>query len=507
MYQVDADEVAHFAEGAFEITSQETGDLTPIVFTLGQRDVIRALHEHRRTIVLKGRQQYVSTACCAYAVVFALFNPGVKIAIVADVADKAEGLLAKCSAWANDNGIPLSTDNNKILVLWNGAELHALTANVKDVRSDEAKAGRSFSYGLIILSEFAFYTRDAALLASLTRSALAGAHIIIESTATPADNAFHAIWTHGPGWRHVFLGIEQHEAYQLDVTARDDQGKLVLDDATWAEMQAKYEFTSRSHAAYWWRMVQTDMAGDVHRGLREAPIKPEHAFAFAEGRWIFKCTEAAPLSVDFRKGAYSYAEGIPGGWRFYSVPDDSGVVVGIDTGGGVGADASAIAIVGRRLGNIIATWVSRNLVMPGFIDEAKAAVEKHRPAATHVEGNGMGKGVYQALALLPGSATVEHWSEEAEKPIRMALVKQAIESGQVVAGPELVFEVKHSEQKRPKSGRGSPVWDGPDDLLNALGFALVWRRDNPFREPKPKIDPRTHVDRSRIRSAKGRKVF
>jgi hypothetical protein len=496
VYQVDADEVLHFAEGIYDITNQETGELSPIAFTDGQREVLEALAEHRRTIVLKGRQQYVSTACCAYAMVFAQFNPGVKVAIVADLADKAEGLLAKCAAWANANGIPTrAPSHTKILTLWNGAEIHALTANVKDVKSDEAKAGRSFSYGLIILSEFAFYTRDAPLLASLTRSALAGAHIIIESTATPAENAFRKLWEHGPGWHHVFLGIEEHEAYQLD--------ENVIDDATWKHLEREYKFESRPHAAYWWRMVQTDMAGDIHRGLREAPILPEHAFAFAEGRWIFRYTERKPAREEL--GLFTFADSIPGGWRYYDEPDDSGVCIGIDTGGGVGADASAIAVVGWRHGNLIATWVSRNLVMPGFIDEAKRAARRFPTWGTHVEGNGMGKGVYQALSLIPDARTAEHWSEEAEKPIRMNLVKLAIESGQIVAGPELVFEAKHSEMLRPKRGRGSPLWEGPDDLLNALGFALVWRRDNPFREQRKPVNPRTHVDRSHVRS-KGRKA-
>jgi hypothetical protein len=487
MFQADPRTLAALAP-ALTILHQSTGALEPFVPTNPQRRVWAALWDHARVVVLKGRQVYISTAVVLYALAFAMVNPGVKVALVADIAEKAEGLLAKATAWARELGMETPTANTKRLVLWNGAELHAITANSADVGSGEVKAGRSFSYGLIILSEFAFYTRDSAILASLTRSALAGARIIIETTATPAENAFRSLWDGGPGWEHVFLSFEEHEAYQADPGS--------IDDATWADLQSKYEFTSRPHAAYWWRMVQTDMNGDVHRGLREAPVKPEHAFAFAEGRWIFRYDEAVPVSVD-------------GCWSHYEDTDESGVIIGVDTASGVGADASAIAVVGRARGNLVATWTSRTVKVPEFIDVVKAALARWRPMATLIEGNGIGKGVFQAVSATPGVRVFEHTTHDAEKPVRMNVVKLAIEAGEIVAGPELEHEVKHSMMLRPRRAGGGPLWDGPDDLLNALGFALVYRREHPWRAKVVELDPRKHVDRAAYRKARGRssKVF
>jgi hypothetical protein len=500
MRQINAARAATLAP-RLTIVHQVTGQIEPLRLNRSQRRVLRALQRHARVIVLKPRQAYISTVCCLYALLFAMANPGVKVALVADIREKAEGLLQKASSWAREMGVPTAASNTKRLVLWNGAELHAITANSADVGSAEVKAGRSFSYGLIILSEFAYYNRDAALLASLTRSALAGARIIIESTATPAENAFASIWKKGKGWHRVPIMFEEHEAYQLAATE--------IDDERFAELQALYGFTSRTHAAYWNRMVETDLNGDVYRGLREAPIKPEHAFSFAEGRWIFVHEETEPQRFEGRPGSpWTFADDIDGGWRIYDAVDDSGCIMSIDTASGVGADASAIAIIGRRRGNLIATFVARNVIVPDLIEIAKAAAERWKPYATVVEGNGIGKGVYQALGLVSVAHATEHTSQDPEKPLRMNLVKIAIESGQIAGGPELQFEVAHSEMLRPTRPKGAPVWDGPDDLLNAIGFALVFRNKHPWRESMRKINTHTHIDRRTIHMrARGAKVF
>ena len=481
MRSIDLDGLENLSKN-LTVVHQSTGELVNIELTEEQRTVLRAIDGHRRVIVLKGRQVFVSTACAMYAVMFAMVNPGVKVALVADIRDKAKGLLRKCSVWAKEAHLVIKVDNTEVLQLWNGAEIHSITANTPDAGSQEVKAGRSFSYGLIILSEFAFYNRDGALLASITRSALKGARIVIESTATPAENVYRRIWETGTGWHKVFLSFEQHDAYQLDAST--------IDDETWADLQAKYSFTSRPHAAYWWQMVQRDLSGDVHRGLREAPILPEHAFAFAEGRWIFRYDATEPTSTD-------------GDWSYYDAPDESGCVFGVDTASGVGSDASAIAVVGRARGNLIAAYRCDHITVPDFIAVATTAVRRWKPQATVVESNGIGAGVYQALSMVLEARAIEQKTHESEKPVRMNLVKLAIESGQIVAGPELEHEVKHSVMARPRRGKGSPLWDGPDDLLNALGFALVHRRDHPYHTTVPAKDPYKYVDRSAYRKKRG----
>ena len=85
---------------ACTILVQETASVGPWVLNAEQREVLQALCEHRRVIILKGRQVGISTVCCLYDLAFAIAHPGVNVAVVADTEDKSIGLLAKIKSWA-----------------------------------------------------------------------------------------------------------------------------------------------------------------------------------------------------------------------------------------------------------------------------------------------------------------------------------------------------------------------------------------------------------------------
>jgi len=475
------------------VLHQEKAEYLPLVLNAEQRIVLDALLRSDRVIVLKGRQQGVSTVAVFFAFVWAILNPGVFIAVVADVADKAEGLVAKVQGWASKVGGAVGVEvsllgedpSAKRIRFPNGAEIHAITANTKDVGSDEVKAGRSFSYGLIILSEFAYYTRAAALMASLTSSALKGAPVLIESTATPAKNRFREIWDAGEGWEHVFLSVELHEAYRHD--------PQTISDERWAELQDKYKFTRRDTAAWWDWKLRVDMGGDVHRMLREYPVLEEQAFSFAEGRWIYTFTPAEPRFdgewfwyvdvplAENEDGSKTYAAGEP-------------VVFGVDTAHGVGEDASSISIRGQRTRRVFATFKANDVGTTQFAAKLKAAIRAWAPVAVVVEDNGIGGATYDALASAGAPVHRQH-SEHVEKWNRMMALRSEIGSGVIPAGPELRHEIEHSVQKtKVVDGRVVVVFDGPDDLLNAHSFAGKWIDENPFRGRAPALNPLTHID-------------
>lgn len=464
------------------ILDQATGRLGPFEVNDEQRRVLRAILDHDLVIILKGRQVGVSTICCLYDLLFAAANPGVSVAIIADVHEKAIGLLDKCRRWARKAGYPLLIDNERKLVLGNGSEIVAITANKPDTGSDESTVGRSATYALLHFSELAFYNRDRAVWAALTSTALPNAKIIVESTATPAENLFRAIWGSVEGWFHVFLSIEEHDVYQRD--------PLELTDEQWEALQSDQGFTSRAHAAWWHHQVRTKLVGDVHRGLREYPVRPEHAFAFAEGRWIMAYTPAEPR--------------IDGAWSFYVDPEafPEPAVLGVDTAKGVGLDASAIVARGQRTGRMLATWKDNKTSIPAFTDVVKAAVRRWKPVAVVIESNGVGCSVYQEVSETVWE-TVEQKSSEnnGEKNVRMTKVKHDIETGALIAGPELQNEVKHSMVTK-KGG-----YEGPDDLLNAASFAGKWIDENPWKPKALDVDSTTTVTVAKVLAGRGRKVI
>ena len=436
---------------ALVILNQDTGGRTPWVLNDEQREVLQELCEHQRVLILKGRQVGVSTACLLFDLAFAIANPGVAVCIVADEQLKAEGLLAKVAAWARSIAIKLTKENVRSIELPNGSTIDARSA-ISRADDDESRVGRSKTYALLHLSEVGFWANDRAVFAALTSSALPSARIVIESTASASENLLKQLWDEADnGWHHVFLSMERHAIYTA--------GPASITEARWAELQLEHGFTSRPHAAWWHHKIKTDLGGDVHRGLREFPVQPDDCFVFAEGRWILTHTPAKTKQV--------------GPWAHYERDDKpEPVVFGVDTGAGLGGDFSAIAVVGKVTKRLHATWTSNQTPIPDFLEVIKAAAAKWKPVDIAVESNGIGIGVFTTLSQMTTLPVIEQKSG-AEKHQRLTRLKLAIESGAMPVGPEVVEEMVSSHIEKPKGPRGAPVYEGRDDLLNAISFALV----------------------------------
>lgn len=467
---------------ALVILNQEVSSSAPWVMNEEQREVLAEVLEHQYTIVLKGRQVGVSTVVLLVVMAFAIANPGVNCAIVADTAEKAEGLLARLGGWLKQLGCSLDVDNTRSITLPNGTTIDALSA-VSRADEGESRVGRSKSYALLHLSEVGFWANDAAVFAGLTSTALPSAKIIIESTASAAENLFKKLWNDETnGWRHVFLPIERHVVYRADPTT--------ISDETWEALQAAHGFTRRDTAAWWYRKMTTAFGGDAQRALREFPIIPDHCFAFAEGRWILKHTSAVGV---IEHGTWT--DGRYDGWTTYGASPGEPVLFGVDTGAGLGADASAIGVIGEVTGRLYATFTSATTSVDDFVDVVDVAADRWHPKAVIVEVNGIGRGVQSALAKRLACEVVEQTSG-AEKHQRLTRLKVAIESGRLPIGPELVAEAQSSRIKKPTGAGGAPVYVGRDDLLNAVSFADWWRMtqmaaSEPVR-PTAAVDPRTH---------------
>lgn len=475
------------------VLHQETGARAPLELNEEQVEVLRDLLEHGRCVVLKGRQVGISTVCCLHDLLFAVVNPGSSVAIVADTDDKAKGLLAKCAQWARQIGAELIVDNAKSIQLANGSTIDALSA-VATADDGESRVGRSKSYALIHASELAFWRNAGAVFSALTSTALTNAKIVIESTGTPAEGLFRSIWDDGKGWHHVFLGVERHAAYRTPPES--------ITDEDWAKAQSDQGFERRDSAAWWLNKLRTDFAGDVHRCLREYPVRPEHAFAFAEGRWIHRFTAASPR--------------VEGPWELHVERGmvDEPLVFGVDTATGAGKDASTIAIRGQRTRRLIASFHDRKQSIPQFARTVLAAIEEWSPVAVVIEVNGVGASLYQLVA--EGEPDTELHKQvsappdgdgDGEKWLRMSQVKLEIESGLILVGPQLKHEVLHSVIRRRSPTSRTMVYSGPDDMLNALSFAGKWLDGNVWTKADQPVDRRAQVSLRALREQRNGRGF
>lgn len=470
MNEVEPRALEVFARG-LRILHQDSGAYGPLRLNAEQRIVLDAVVDAARVIVLKARQVGISTFCLLYDLAFALANPGIPICIVVDTLDKAKRMLGRIRSWCHELGIPLEVAHETSIKLWNGSVIDALSSGAR-AESGESRTGRSASYGLIHASELAFWMTDAATFRALTSTMLPSGKVVIESTASAADNLFRRMWRRAVGaeaerseesiefrgYVPTFLSVEMHEAYRIN--------PLAISDARW-ELDGKGRgFTDRAAAAWWLAKLDTDFGGDVPGCLREYPVRADDAFSFAKGRWIFRHTKVDPIRV-------------AGPWSLYLEGVTEPVAIGVDTGKGVGGDNSVIAVVGCETRSLVACWRNDTTDILEFTDIVRDAVRTWKPRACLVESNGVGQAVYLSLAAsgLPGIQEQVSSEIKGEKSVRMRLVKRAIEGGSMLAGPELQEEILSSV----RTEKGD--WEGRDDLLNAASFALKYIEANPYRRP------------------------
>ena len=121
-----------------------------------QARILEAASRSRNVLILKSRQIGCSQICCFLDALFAVLNPGAKIAVVADTEQKVHSLLDRVRGILEDLEIPMRISNRSKIVTREGSEVHAVTANATKGQQ-ESKAGRSMSFQMLHLSELAFW--------------------------------------------------------------------------------------------------------------------------------------------------------------------------------------------------------------------------------------------------------------------------------------------------------------------------------------------------------------
>ncbi len=174
------------------------GGTVPLVLNFAQKYLHNRLEEIRKTkgrirvIILKARQQGISTYIAARFFDKVLFNAGLKAFILAHREDATNNLYALVERYyANLPEVlqrPKIEDNAKRLVFDNDSGYGVGTAGSGEV-------GRSDTIQLLHLSEFAFYENASKLMTGLMQTVpeLADTEIIIESTANGTANMFYEL--------------------------------------------------------------------------------------------------------------------------------------------------------------------------------------------------------------------------------------------------------------------------------------------------------------------------
>jgi len=235
-YQKCMDDPLHFIQSYVKIVSLDEG-LVPFKMYPFQKEMVGTFHNNRFTICKLPRQSGKSTTMISYILHYALFNPSVNIAILANKAATARDLLSRLQLayehlpkWLQQG---VMSWNKGSLELENGSKILA--------SSTSASAVRGGSYNIIFLDEFAYVPSNVAeqFFSSVYPTISSGKTTKVMIVSTPHGmNMFYKLWTDAENQRNTYIPIEVHWS---EVPGRDEEWKKETIKNT-SEQQFNTEF-------------------------------------------------------------------------------------------------------------------------------------------------------------------------------------------------------------------------------------------------------------------------
>jgi len=226
----------YFIQNYVKIVSLDEG-LIPFKMYPFQKEMVGTFHNNRFTICKLPRQSGKSTVMVSYLLHYALFNPSVNIAILANKAATARDLLGRLQLayehlpqWLQQG---VMSWNKGSLELENGSKILA--------SSTSASAVRGGSYNIIFLDEFAYVPSNVAeqFFSSVYPTISSGKSTKVMIVSTPHGmNMFYKIWTEAEEQRNSYIPIEVHWS---EVPGRDEKWKKETISNT-SEQQFNTEF-------------------------------------------------------------------------------------------------------------------------------------------------------------------------------------------------------------------------------------------------------------------------
>ena len=236
-YQKCMESPQYFIENYVKIVSLDEG-LVPFKMYDFQKEMVGTFHSNRFTICKLPRQSGKSTVMVSYLLHYALFNPSVNIAILANKAATARDLLSRLQLayehlpkWLQQG---VMSWNKGSLELENGSKILA--------SSTSASAVRGGSYNIIFLDEFAYVPSNVAeqFFSSVYPTISSGKTTKVMIVSTPHGmNMFYKLWVDAEEGRNTYIPIEVHWS---EVPGRDDKWKEeTIKNTSQAQFNTEFE--------------------------------------------------------------------------------------------------------------------------------------------------------------------------------------------------------------------------------------------------------------------------
>ena len=219
-YKKCMDNPQYFIENYVKIISLDEGLIQFNMYPF-QKEMIGTFHKNRFTICKLPRQSGKSTIMISYLLHYAVFNPSVNIAILANKAATARDLLGRLQL-AYEN-LPKWLQQG--VMSWNKGSLELENGSKILASSTSASAVRGGSYNIIFLDEFAYVPSNVAeqFFSSVYPTISSGKSTKVMIVSTPHGmNMFYKLWVDAEEKRNEYIPIEVHWS---EVPGRDEKWK------------------------------------------------------------------------------------------------------------------------------------------------------------------------------------------------------------------------------------------------------------------------------------------
>ncbi len=375
-------DLQEFAPSFFQI-ADKSGQLIPFRFNRAQQYVHERLEEQLRTLgrvralILKGRQQGVSTYIQARYFHKVLLLPGTQAFILTHMADATRSLFGIAKRYNNNLPAGLAPkadkDNDNMLVF------DRLNSGYRVGTAGSKEIGRSMTNQLMHLSEYAFYDNPGEIKKGIEQTVadIDGTEKIKESTANGIANSFYTDWTDSKEGKSDWITIFVPWYWQDEYT-RDDLGMTLTDEEKdWMQLY-QYNGLTAKHLA-WRRNKLADFEGDYDQKCRafsqEYPFTDEEAF-------LNSITDTF-ITVEPVNRA-----------RKNDVDSEASLIIGVDPARG-GIDRSAIIRRRGRLAFKCETFQGLDTMQ--LVGKLKQILDKERPDKMFIDCIGIGAGVVDRL--------------------------------------------------------------------------------------------------------------